>query len=196
LPAAGYPWKEAGEVKPRIVTFLAAAVTTIVGAVGPVSAQTSTGTSLKIETSIKQLSGTTGDYVELPAMITNTSNKPVEGVVAYVTLVDTTQGQQTPVDLEDWSAQRAVTIDSLAPGETRNASWSLRLIKGGDYVVYPAAIAKDSSQPSVGPEVPLSVTSHQSLNPGGVLPVALGVPILAGVALFEPVIWRRRNLTA
>jgi hypothetical protein len=183
-------------VKLRITVLLVAALVMIIGSVNPASAQANAGTPLEIETSANQLSGSTGDYVKLPAVITNTSNKPVQDMTAYVTLVETTQGQQAPVDLEDWSAHRAVTVGSLAPGETHNASWDLRLIKGGDYVVYPAVIAGRTDRPAVGPEVPLSVASHQSLNPGGVLPVALGVPILAGLVLFGPVIWRRRKLAA
>ncbi|MBA2713791.1 MAG: hypothetical protein H0U55_09610 [Rubrobacteraceae bacterium] len=160
------------------------------------AAQTNSGTQIKIESPSTPLSGTAGQYVNLPATITNTSDKPVKDVVAYVTLVETTSGQQAPVDLEDWSAHRAVTFDSLSPGETKNASWDLRLIKGGEYIVYAAAIAKDSSQAAVGPEVPLSVTAQKNLNPGGVLPVALGVPMVAGAALFVPVFWRRRHFTA
>lgn len=182
-------------MKLRIVAFLAIVLVAIVGTIGQAGGQTTTEMLLKIETFATQLSGATGDYVKLPAAIINTSDKPVKNVIAYVTLVETTQGQQAPVDLEDWSAQRAVTIGSLAPGETHNTSWDLRLIKGGDYVVYPAAVVGDSSRPSVGSEVPLSVTSHRSLNPGGVLPVALGVPILVGIALFGPVAWRRRKLS-
>jgi hypothetical protein len=158
--------------------------------------QVDDGTSLKIETPTNPLSGIAGQYVNLPATITNTSDKPVKDVVAYVTLVETTPSQQAPVDLEDWSAHRAVTIDSLAPSESQNAAWELRLIKGGEYVVYVAAIEKGSSQAAVGPVVPLSVTAQKNLNPGGVLPVALGVPILVGTALFVPVFWRRRNFSA
>lgn len=159
------------------------------------SAQTSSGMPVKIESPSTPLSGTAGQYVNLPATITNTSGQPAKDVVAYVTLVETTSGQQAPVDLEDWSAHRAVTVGSLAPGETKNASWDLRLIKGGEYVVYASAIAQGSSQAAVGPEVPLSVTAQKNLNPGGVLPVALGVPMLAGAALFAPVYWRRKHLT-
>jgi hypothetical protein len=158
--------------------------------------QMGSSTPLKIETPTQPLSGTAGQYVNLPATITNTSDNPIKDVVAYVTLVETTSGQQAPVDLEDWSAHRAVTFDSLAPGTTENASWDLRLIKGGEYVVYAAAIEKSSSQPSAGPEVTLSVTAQKNLNPGGVLPVALGVPILVGLALFLPVFWRRRHFAA
>jgi hypothetical protein len=51
-----------------------------------------------------------------------------------------------------------------------------------------------SSWAAVGQKVPLTVRARKNLNPGGVLPVALGVPVLAGAALFGPVFARRRNL--
>ena len=39
------------------------------------------------------------------------------------------------------------------------------------------------------------MTAQRNLNPGRVLPVALGVPVLMGAALFVPVFWRRRRFT-
>ena len=164
----------------------------------PAFAQTApgSGNQLRVETKTSELSGTAGQYVRLPARITNTSKAPAKEIVAYVTLVEITNGQKAPVDLEDWSAHRAVTIGSLAPGQSRDASWRLRLVKGGDYVLYANAIDRGSSHAAVGKEIPLTVTAHKNLNPGGVLPVALGVPVLAGVALFAPVFVRRRKLIA
>lgn len=190
-------------MKRRITVLLLATTLALLAPTSPASAQTNariiaapggSGTPLEIETVTKQLSGTAGQYVDLPARITNTSNAPVRDVVAYVSLVDVTRGQQAPVDLEDWSAHRAVTIDSLAPGQSRDVSWSLRLVKGGSYVVYANAIEQGSTRASVGREAPLAVKAQQNLNPGGVLPVAIGVPLLAGAALFGPVVLRRRTL--
>lgn len=185
-------------MKRRIALLLAAVALAVFSAAGPAHAQTAnvTGNQLKVETKTTRLSGTAGQYVKLPAKITNASNKPVKDIVAYVTLVETTKGRKAPVDLEDWSAHRAVTVGSLAPGQSSDASWSLRLIKGGDYIVYANAIDRGSSRAALGREVPLTVTAHKKLNPGGVLPVALGVPVLAGALLFGPVFFRRRNLGA
>ncbi|MBA2714236.1 MAG: hypothetical protein H0U55_11885 [Rubrobacteraceae bacterium] len=197
--------------KIRIVLLLAVVMLTVFSITGPALAQGATqtsvpykgqvvaapggsGTPLKLETATKKISGTAGQYVKLPAKITNISNRPVKDAVAYTSLVDVTKGQQAPVDLEDWSAHRAITISSLAPGQSRDVSWSLRLVKGGNYTVYANAIVQGSTRASVGQEVPLFVQTKQNLNPGGVLPVALGVPILAGAALIGPVFLRRRNL--
>ncbi len=152
------------------------------------------GTPLKLDTATKKISDTAGQYVKLPATITNTSNGPVKDAVAYVSLVDVTKGQQAPVDLEDWSAHRAIIVPSLAPGQSKDVSWSLRLVKGGNYTVYANSIVRGSTRASVGQEVPLFVKTKQNLNPGGVLPVALGVPVVAGAAFFGPVFLRRKNL--
>lgn len=184
-------------MKRRTALLLIALAFAVLAVASPALARaTGAGNPLTVETNAGRLSGTAGQYVKLPAKITNTSGKPVRDVVAYVTLVEVTKGQKAPVDLEDWSAHRAVTIGSLAPGQSRDTSWSLRLIKGGDYVVYANAIDKGSSRAAVGQEVPLTVTAHKNLNPGGVLPVAIGVPILAGAALFGPILLRRRSLAS
>jgi hypothetical protein len=159
-----------------------------------VAAPGGSGVPLKLETATKKISGTAGQYVKLPARITNHTNRTVRDAVSYVSLVDVTKGQQAPVDLEDWSAHRAITISSLSPGQSKNVSWSLRLVKGGNYTVYANAIVRGSTRASVGQEVLLFVKTKQNLNPGGVLPVALGIPVLAGAALFGPVFIRRRNL--
>lgn len=198
-------------MKPRIALLLAAVMLAVFSVTGPAFAQGAaqtgasyrghvvaapggSGTPLGLETAAKRISGTAGQYVKLPAKITNTSNRQVTEAVAYVSLVDITKGQQAPVDLEDWSAHRAITIPSLAPGQSRDVNWSLRLVKGGNYTVYANAIVRGSTRASVGQEVPLFVRAKKNLNPGGVLPVALGVPVLAGVALFGPVFLRRRSL--
>jgi uncharacterized membrane protein len=187
-------------MKLRLAVFLAVVMISVMAVAGPALARAtsmtgSSGMPLRIETAPDELSGNAGQYVRLPARITNTSGKPVKNVIAYVTLVETTKGQQAPVDLEDWSAHRAVRISSLAPGRSRNVSWDLRLIKGGYYVVYASAIEQGSTRASVGQEIPLFVTAHKNLNPGGVLPVAIGVPVVAGLALFGPVFLRRRSFS-
>ncbi len=177
-----------------VLSVAAPALAQTSGASGLIAAPGSSGAPLKLETSKATLSGTAGDYVRLPAKVTNTSGKPVKDIVAYVSLVDVKRGQQAPVDLEDWSAHRAVTIPALAPGQSKDVGWSLRLVKGGDYVVYANAITGGSTRASVGQEVPLSVAAQRNLNPGGVLPVAIGVPLVTGAALLGPVALRQRRL--
>ena len=199
------------KIKVMMALLLAIAMLAVLCVAGPALAQGATqkgapykgqvvaapgvsGTPLQLETPTKEISGTAGQYVRLRAKITNPTNRTLKDTVAYVSLVDLTKGQQAPVDLEDWSAHRAITVSSLSPGQSRNVSWSLRLVKGGNYAIYANAIGRDSTRAAVGQEVPLFVKTKRNLNPGSVLPVALGVPVLAGAALFGPVFLRRRNL--
>lgn len=58
------------------------------------------------------------------------------------------------------------------------------------------AIAGGSTRASVGQGAPLSVAARKNLNPGGVLPGAIGVPVVAGAVLLGPVAFRQRRLDA
>jgi hypothetical protein len=64
------------------------------------------------------------------------------------------RGSLDITDLEYWSAHRTMTISSLAPGQSRQVSWSLRLVKGGNYTAYANAIDQGSTRAAVGQEVP------------------------------------------
>ena len=78
---------------------------------------------------------TMGDHLRFWSTITNTGTKPISGLVAWISLVEIDPGNEQPVDLEDWSAHKAVTGATLGPGESLRTDWPMRLIKGGDYRV-------------------------------------------------------------
>lgn len=92
------------------------------------------------------------------------------------------------VDPEDWSPQRTQYIESLAPGQSTTHSWRVNAILDGDYLIYMVAIpepeSKEStSRPVVSSGIHLIVTPFTKLNPGGVLPYAIGGPLvlIAGI---------------
>ena len=58
-----------------------------------------------------------GDKLSFQTIIRNTGTDPVEGLIAWLSLVQIDKGQEQPVDLEDWSAHQAVSVASLAPGQ-------------------------------------------------------------------------------
>jgi hypothetical protein len=59
-----------------------------------------------------------GDNISFKSVIRNDGNAPLRGIVAWLGLVETDKGNEQPVDLEDWSAQRVVTADELKPGQS------------------------------------------------------------------------------
>ena len=79
-----------------------------------------------------------GDVPQFEGRITNTGRQPIEGLIVYLSLVSLQPGRERPVDLEDWSAQKAVRIDRLDPGEKPAAEMahtvnSGRSFRGGAY---------------------------------------------------------------
>jgi ABC-2 family transporter protein len=102
------------------------------------------------------------------------------------------------VDPEDWSPQRTQYIEQLAPGQSAMHSWRVNAILDGDYMVYLVAIPQPGSQdatshPVASPGIHLMVTPYTRLNPAGILPFAIGGPILLGLCAFLVYRYRRRK---
>ncbi len=103
------------------------------------------------------------------------------------------------VDPEDWSPQRTQYLESLAAGKSVTLSWRVNAILDGDYLVYMVLLPEPSgekatSQPTASSAIHLTVTPFTKLNPGGVLPFALGGPavLILGMSLLNR--YRRRQI--
>src|SRR4030095_15379822 len=94
-----------------------------------------------------------------------------------------------PVDLEDWSANKALAAASLAPGEALESDWPMRLIAAGTYRVFVSAMSRNGAGPTASPVAEFIVRDKPVLDPDRVLPVAFGLPALIAVAL----LWRWRR---
>jgi|SRR5579872_1989163 len=124
----------------------------------------------------KTLSGTAGDYVTVKAQIKNTSANPISSVTTYLSLVD--ENSKLPVDLEDWSAEKGLFIGNIDAGQSLPLNWQIHFVTPGDYslIVVAETLGQDLPQTSV--ITYFHVSPKHNLNPGQVLPVALGMPIL------------------
>ena len=121
---------------------------------------------------------TMGDHLRFWSTITNTGPKPLEGLVAWISLVEIDPGNEQPVDIEDWSAHKAITGAVLGPGQSLKTDWPMRLIKGGDYRVMVSATDRNSRTVFTSPIVEFHVRQKSVLQPGPILAVAVGVPLL------------------
>jgi ABC-2 type transport system permease protein len=104
------------------------------------------------------------------------------------------------VDPEDWSPERTQYIQQLNAGQEAQLSWRVNAILAGDYMVYMVLIpepgaAEASSQPVTSSGIHLVVAEFTELNPGGVLPIVVVVPVLL-VALTAFLFWRHRRRMA
>ena len=59
-----------------------------------------------------------GDKITYVGTITNNSDKAVDNIIAYISLANVTQGKESPMDLEDWSANKAIKVDAIPPHGT------------------------------------------------------------------------------
>jgi hypothetical protein len=133
-----------------------------------------------------------GDRVEFESVITNAGSVPVEGLVAWISLVEVTPGREQPMDLEDWSAHKAVTRARLAPGESLKTRWPMRLIQAGDFRVVISAVARKTDRIATSPFLDFHVELKPVVESTRILPVAFGVPLLIGVlAVWR--LWGRRR---
>ena len=130
-----------------------------------------------------------GDRLSYQTSIRNVGAAPVEGIVAWLGLVQVDRGKEQPVDLEDWSAHKTVTIPSLAPGQAIQTEWPMRLIASGHYRVVVSAAAARGGPLTPSPFVDLTVRAKPVVESSRVLPVAIGVPAL----LLTGLLVRRRQ---
>lgn len=135
-----------------------------------------------------------GDHLTFQSVITNTDSTPHAGVVAWLSLLQVDKGQEQPVDLEDWSAHKAVTEAQIAPGAAVRTDWPMRLIQAGHYRVVVSAVSRD--RPALTPSrfVPFTVKAKPVVESRRVLPIAFGIPaVLAGLMGFAWLRQRRRT---
>lgn len=133
-------------------------------------------------TSSRTLGGTAGDYVTVEGTIKNLGDKPLSNIVTYLSLVD--NETKLPVDLEDWSAEKGLYIGTIDTGQTLPLSWKIHFVKAGMYSLIIVAEAAGYDLPRASSIVQFNVNPKINLNPGEVLPVALGMPIILTCILF------------
>lgn len=127
-----------------------------------------------------------GDHLRFWSTITNTGANPVEGLVAWIGLVEIDPGNEQPMDLEDWSAHKAITGAALKPGQSLRTDWPMRLIKGGEYRVVVSVTARDSRKVFTSPTIQFHVRQKPVLQANRVLPTAAGIPLLiVGLMVFN-----------
>ncbi len=121
-----------------------------------------------------------GDRLTFHSVIRATGNVPAQGVVAWISLIRVDSGHEQPVDLEDWSALKAVTRASVSSGDRIQTDWPMRLIQAGDYRVVVSAVSRGADRVVTSPFADFHVRRKPVVESRRILPVALGMPFLMG----------------
>jgi hypothetical protein len=110
-----------------------------------------------------------------------------EGLVAHPNVLSLRA--QPYVDPEDWSSQRVVFLDPIPAGGSLTLQWPMTAVNSGILGVYVTVLDKNPGTRSAqnAPTIVVRVTERRTVNPSGILPLAIARPALLGAV----VIWLR-----
>jgi hypothetical protein len=156
----------------------------------PLHQGTPTDLGLSLDRSVANVRA--GDEIPFESLLENNSSENAPPVTLAMNIINL---KGDVVDPEDWSPERTQKVNGLAPGDAVRHQWTIEAILKGDYMVYLVAIPKPdssetTSQPVASTGLHLIVGEFTELNPGGVLPVVIFVPV--GVALILLLVVRLR----
>jgi ABC-2 type transport system permease protein len=141
-----------------------------------------------------------GTPVEYHTVVTNTGSETSASMIVAMNIVNLSKTGDV-VDPEDWSPQRTQYVDPIPAGQSTTLAWRINAILDGNYMVYMVAIPtpagpQATSHPITSPGIHLMVSKYTRLNPGGVLPYAIGGPVVLGLIIFFVFKRRHREIDA
>ena len=136
-----------------------------------------------------------GTPIEYHTVVTNGGSEASAPMIVAMNIINLSKTGDV-VDPEDWSPQRTQYVDAIPAGQSTTLAWRINAILDGDYMVYMVAIPSPSgpqatSHPITSPGIHLMVSKYTRLNPGGVLPYAIGGPVVLGLVIF--LVFKRRH---
>ena len=139
-----------------------------------------------------------GDHIIYNTTITNSGTEDSVPLCLAMNIINLSAAGDI-VDPEDWSPQRTQYIPVLPAGQSATQSWRVNAILEGDYLVYMVVVPEPegqdaTSQVLASSGIHLTVTPFTKLNPGGVLPYAIGGPIVLILGIILLYRMRRRKI--
>jgi hypothetical protein len=150
-------------------------------ALAVVAAAESSSVPVSVRVDKTEIASGLGDPFSFKTTITNTGSSQTVPLVAHLNILTLRPGVY--VDPEDWSGQRTVFLDPIAPRRSITVNWSLKAVGSGTLAAYVAVLPQDrpAAPPVMSPTVRVGVEDRRLINAGGILPLALGVPAAIGL---------------
>ena len=132
-----------------------------------------------------------GHTFVLHSTIENRGAAPAAGLVAHLNVLSL-RGD-VYVDPEDWSSHRTRYLPPIRAHGAVTLPWKLNAVSPGRLGVYVAVLPRSGSgSPVTGPTVAVAIADRKTLNSGGILPLALGLPAAVGLLALVLRLRRRR----
>jgi hypothetical protein len=148
---------------------------------------------VSVATDREQISTKLGGKFTFRTTIANRGSTAVSGLIAHLNVLSLRDGVY--VDPEDWSPRRTVYLDTISAGGSVTTTWRMQAVNDGSFGVYVAVLPSSgvARAPTTGPTIHLAVEERKTLNAGGILPLALGIPALLGVLTLALMVHTRRR---
>jgi hypothetical protein len=116
------------------------------------------------------------------SVIANHGSTTARDLIAHLNVLSLRSGVY--VDPEDWSSHRTRYLPPIRAGGSLTIGWRLQAVNSGSIGVYIAVLPRNgTSAPTTGPTLHVSIAHRTTLNSGGILPLALGIPGLLAALL-------------
>jgi hypothetical protein len=140
----------------------------------------------------QRISTKLGGKFSFQSTITNRGSTAASGLIAHLDVLSLRDGVY--VDPEDWSSRRTIYLATIPPGQSITTTWSMQAVNDGSFGVYVAVLPDtgDAVAPATGPTIHLAVEERRTLNAGGIVPLALGIPAFLGLLSLGLRVRRRR----
>jgi hypothetical protein len=97
------------------------------------------------------------------------------------------------VDPEDWTTTLTRGIAELSPGGSTEVPWTVQPISAGTFSAYAVVVRPAGAGLSASNVAEVVVEDQRSLNPGNILPLSIGAPLVIGGALLVQLRAGRRS---
>jgi len=177
----------------RVLLAVAAAAVALAAATTAIGAATP---ELSVRNDRARVDATLGERFTFTSTVTNGSATATVPLVAHLNIVGL--DPSVYVDPEDWSSERTVFIGSLASGGSRVVHIEMQAVTHGSLAAYVAVLpeSRPAAPPLTSPALQLEVAHRTTIAAGGMLPLAIVVPGVLGLALLVTRVSRRRAVTA
>jgi hypothetical protein len=163
---------------------LAVFVAVVLGLAAAAGASAADASQLSVSVDRARISTKLGKKFVFHSTITNRGSAPATNLIAHLNVLSLRTGVY--VDPEDWSSNRTRYLDPIPAGGSTTIAWRMQAVNAGTFGVY-VAVLPDSGvarPPTTGPTIQLAVAQRRTLNSGGILPLALGIPAFLGLLTF------------
>lgn len=164
-------------IRPRLACWVAAGVALLLAPAA------SAGDQLRVSVDRAAIATKLGHAFVFRSTIANEGSTPRAGLIAHLNVLSLTRGVY--VDPEDWSSNRTRYLGPIPAGGSTTLTWKLNAVNAGSIGAYVAVLPGSGAAvpPTTGPTVRVSIAERRTLNSGGILPLALGMPALLGLLI-------------